>query len=103
MFKDLSRTVHLTQDDDHLFVNEALELSQVARHVHLQLRSNLWTRINFNSSEIEFQKKKKKEKRLPSAHLFTGDILQIFLHHDLPEPSLDLTLRQLSLGGPVDK
>lgn len=35
MFKDLSRTVHLTQDDDHLFVNEALELSQVARHVHL--------------------------------------------------------------------
>lgn len=42
MFEDLRRTVHLAQDDDHLFVDEALELPQVARHVHLQLCSDLW-------------------------------------------------------------
>lgn len=41
MFKDLCGTVHLTQDDNHLFVNEALELPQVACHVHFQLCPDL--------------------------------------------------------------
>lgn len=41
MFKDLCGTVHLTQDDNHFFVNEALELPQVACHVHLQLCPDL--------------------------------------------------------------
>lgn len=36
-------------------------------------------------------------------HLFTGNILQVFLHHDLPEPGFDLTLRQLSFSGPAKK
>lgn len=52
MFKDLRRTVHLTQDDNHLFVNEALELSQVARHVHLQLGSDLWNTRSRKSAQV---------------------------------------------------
>lgn len=36
-------------------------------------------------------------------HLFTGDILQVFLHHDLPEPGFNLTLRQLPFSGPASK
>jgi len=31
-------------------------------------------------------------------HLFAGDILKVFLHHDLPQTGFDLTLRQLSLS-----
>lgn len=54
MFKDLRRTVHLTQDDNHLFVNEALELSQVARHVHLQLCSDLWNTQGQKSTRVSF-------------------------------------------------
>lgn len=41
VFKDLRGTVHLAQDDNHLVVDELLELSQVARHVHFQLGSDL--------------------------------------------------------------
>lgn len=41
MFKDFCRTVHLTQNDNHLIVDVLLELSQVARHVHFQLCSDL--------------------------------------------------------------
>lgn len=29
-------------------------------------------------------------------HLFAGDILEVFLHHDLPQTVFDLTLGQLS-------
>lgn len=41
VIKDLRRTVHLAQDDNHLIVDELLELSQVACHVHFQLCSDL--------------------------------------------------------------
>lgn len=34
MVKDLCGTVHLAQNDDHLIINELLELSQVANHLH---------------------------------------------------------------------
>lgn len=30
-------------------------------------------------------------------YLFGGDVLQVFLHHDLPQTGFDLSLRQLSL------
>lgn len=39
--KDLRRTVHLAQNDNHLIVDELLELSQIACHVHFQLCSDL--------------------------------------------------------------
>lgn len=41
VIKDLRRTVHLAQDDNHLIVDELLELSEVARHVHFQRCSDL--------------------------------------------------------------
>lgn len=41
VFKDLCRTVHLAQNENHLIVYELFELSQVACHVHFQLSSNL--------------------------------------------------------------
>ena len=41
MVKDLGGTVHLAQDDDHLVVDELLELPQVAPHLHLQLGADL--------------------------------------------------------------
>lgn len=44
--KDLSRTVHLAQNNNHLFVDELLELSQVACHVHFQLCPDLWDTIS---------------------------------------------------------
>lgn len=36
-------------------------------------------------------------------HLFAGDILQVFLHHDLPQPGFNLTLGQLSFCRPAEK
>lgn len=109
MFKDLRRTVHLTQDDDHLFVNEALELSQVARHVHLQLGSDLWNTRGRKSAQVSSKtplpSKLSSLKKVSAfcTHLFTGHILQVFLHHDPPEPGFNLTLRQLSFSGPAKK
>ena len=41
MVKDLSGAVHLAQDDDHLVVDELLELSEVTGHLHLQLCADL--------------------------------------------------------------
>lgn len=41
MFKDLCGTVHLAQNDNHFIVDELLELSQVACHVHFQLGTDL--------------------------------------------------------------
>lgn len=41
VIKDLRRTVHLAQNDNHLIVDELLKLSQVACHVHFQLCSDL--------------------------------------------------------------
>lgn len=98
VFKDLRRTVHLAQDDNHLIVYELLELSQVAGHVHFQLSSDLCVTAKI------FQKKKKNTRKLQAPempdwklqYLFAGDILQVFLHHDLPQTGFDLSLRQLS-------
>lgn len=96
MFKDLCRTVHLAQDDDHLFVDELLELSQVAGHVHFQLGSDLC--ITEKRAET-FRAMKTKTSRvadLKPLYLFAGDILQVFLHHDLSQSRFDLSLCQLS-------
>jgi len=48
--KDLGGAVHLAQDDDHLVVDELLELAQVARHLHLQLGADLpGEHVTFNN------------------------------------------------------
>lgn len=39
--KDLCGAVHLSQDDDHLVVDELFELPQVTHHLHLQLCADL--------------------------------------------------------------
>lgn len=39
---------------------------------------------------------------LCASHLLTGDVLQVFLHHDLSEAHLDQPFCALSLCGPVD-
>lgn len=39
--KDFRGTVHLSQDDDHLVVDELLKLPQITDHLHLQLCSDL--------------------------------------------------------------
>ena len=41
VFKDFRGAVHLSQDDDHLVVDELLKLPQVTHHLHLQLCSDL--------------------------------------------------------------
>lgn len=41
VIKDLCRTVHLAQNDNHLVVDELFELSQIACHVHFQLCADL--------------------------------------------------------------
>lgn len=38
---------------------------------------------------------------LRASHLLTGDVLQVFLHHDLSEAHLDQPLCALPLRGPV--
>lgn len=101
MIKDLCRTVHLAQNDNHLLVDELLELSQVARHVHFQLCSNLHNQTHkhtFKKSEYKIwmfgaSANTPSEAR---SHLFAGDILKVFLHHDLPQTGFDLTLCQFS-------
>lgn len=42
MVEDKGRLVHLAQDEQHLVINEFLELFQVAIHLFLQLISDLW-------------------------------------------------------------
>lgn len=54
MVKDLCGAVHLAQDDNHLIIDELLELPQVANHLHLQLCANLKGKViqyvtNFSS------------------------------------------------------
>lgn len=101
MFKDLCRTVHLAQDDNHLIVDEFLELSQVAGHVHFQLRSDLCIAGRLQQKGY----KQTKTSRLPGCvlfYLFAGDILQVFLHHDLPQTGFDLSLRQLPFCRPAE-
>lgn len=101
MFKDLCRTVHLAQDDNHLVVDEFLELSQVAGHVHFQLRSDLCIAGKQGGYEME----ETKTTGVPGCvllYLFAGDILQVFLHHDLPQTGFDLSLRQLPFCRPAE-
>lgn len=35
-------------------------------------------------------------------YLFAGDVLQVFLHHDLPQTGFDLSLRQLPFRRPAE-
>lgn len=56
MLKDLCRTVHLAQNGNHLIVNEFLELSQVARHVHFQLCSDLQNTYT-EEKQVKYQTK----------------------------------------------
>jgi hypothetical protein len=42
MVKDEGGLVHLAQDEQHLVIDEFLELLQVAVHLLLQLISDLW-------------------------------------------------------------
>lgn len=41
MVEDLGGAVHLAKDNNHLIIDELLELSQIANHLHLQLCPNL--------------------------------------------------------------
>lgn len=121
MIKDLCRTVHLAQNDYHLIVDELLKLSQVTRHVHLQLCSDLRRTQSRKRATQRFQIKPNMKtfhnyiKRFPfscrnciclkglkQAHLFAGDVLQILLSHDFPQAGFYLSLCPLSLCRAVE-
>lgn len=101
MFKDLCRTVHLAQDDNHLVVDEFLELSQVAGHVHFQLRPDLRIAGKQKGYKME-ETETTRVQGCVLSYLFAGDILQVFLHHDLPQTGFDLSLRQLPFCRPAE-
>ncbi len=114
MVKDLRGAVHLAQDNNHLIIDELLELPQVANHLHLQLCANLKGKvihiIDVNL-KIDWYYLKHQDcvgfylvaynMHNGCLYLFRSNVLQVFLHHDLSQTGLNQSLGALSLSWPV--
>lgn len=103
--EDEGGLVHLTQDEQHLIVNEFLEFFQIAAHLLLQLVPDLPRERERELNSGDRPRETSFGEGSPQSssswvYFFGSHVLQIFAHHDAPELGLDQPFCPLSLGWP---